>query len=73
MKDKLKKYITFYGIELLYCASIIWFIQFVTNSLSVSSIYEEQLVKFFILIILGITWLFGASLNKLISFLPVSS
>ena len=71
MKDKLKKYITFYGIELLYCASIIWFIQFVTNSLSVSSIYEEQLVKLFILIILGITWVFGASLNKLINFILV--
>ncbi len=70
-KKSIKNYLVFYGIEILYSLSLVWFIQYVTTSLTTSTVYEEQLVKIFILFVLGITWLFGAFFNKIINFIVV--
>ncbi len=71
MKEKIKKYILFYGIEIIYSISIIYFIQYVTSTFSTSTTYQDVLVKIFILFVLGITWLLGALFNKLINLIVV--
>ncbi len=71
LKKSIKSFLVFYGIEILYTCSIVFFIHYVTNLLTTSTIYQDQLVKIFILFVIGITWLFGAFWNKIINLIVV--